>query len=64
MKKGRLRDKEVSSFLGLSEYIKRCELKSLLDYCVSDIHKDKNKVFVRSHFRRYPKKRPIPESVN
>ena len=64
MKKGRLRDKEVSSFLGLSEYIKRCELKSLLDYCVSDIHKDKNKVFVRSHFRRYPKKRFIPESVN
>ena len=61
---GGQRDKEDSSFLGLSEYIKKCELKSLLDYCVSDIHKDKNKVFVRSHFRRYPKKRPIPESVN
>ena len=64
MRNGRFRDKEVSKFLGLSEFLKNSELKSLLDYCVCDIHKDKNKVFVRSHFRRYHKKRFIPESIN
>ena len=64
MRNGRFRGKEVSKFLGLSEFLKKGELKSLLDYCLNDILKDKDKVFVRSHFRRYPKKRLIPESIN
>lgn len=63
MKKGRIGNKEVSNFLGLSEFIKKSELNSLLDYCLNDILKDKDKVFVHSHFRRYPKKRFIPESI-
>ena len=64
MRNGRFRDREVSKFLGLSEFLKKSELKSLLDYCLYDILKDKDKVFVRSHFRKYPKKRFIPESIN
>lgn len=55
MKNGRFRDEEVSKCLGLSEFLKKSELKSLVDYCVNDIRKDEDKVFVHSHFRRYPK---------